>query len=71
MLDAVNLKSITQQDLAALGTDEVAYVRHVVVQGEDLFAIMAANGRQIGLAPSYDQAVGAIHDHDLSHAGLH
>lgn len=71
MLDTVNLRSITQQDLAALGLDEVAYVRHVVVQGEDLYAIMAANGRQIGLAPTYDQAVGAIQEHELGHASVH
>lgn len=71
MLDTLDPKSITQHDLAALGLDEVAYVRRVVIQGEELYAIMAANGRQIGLAPDYTQAVGAIHDHNLGHAPLH
>lgn len=71
MLDAVALKSITQRDLAALGLGEVAYVRPVVIQGEDLYAIMAANGLQIGLAGSHDQAVTAIHDHSLGYASLH
>lgn len=70
MLDAIRLKSITQQGLAALGINEVAYIRQIVVQGEDLFAIMAANGQQIGLAPSFGEAVGAIHDHNLHHAAL-
>lgn len=71
MLDTVNLKTITQQDLATLGLGEVAYVRSVTVEGEHVFAIMAANGQQVGLAPSYDSAVAAIQQHDLGHAGVH
>ncbi len=50
MLDTAALKSLTQQDLAMLGYGEVAYVRPIAVQGEEVFAIMGADGRQIGLA---------------------
>ena len=41
------------------------------MEGEHVFAIMAANGQQVGLAPSYDSAVAAIQQHDLGHAGVH
>ncbi len=50
MLDTTTLKTMTQQDLATLGYGEVAYVRPITVQGEEIFAIMGADGRQIGLA---------------------
>lgn len=71
MLDTINLKTITAQDLAALGIGEVAYLRPVEIQGEIVFAIMAADGRQIGLAPDYQSAVGAMHQHDLELATTH
>ena len=50
MLDTAALKTLTQQDFAMLGFGEVAYIRPVMVQGEEIFAVMGANGRQIGLA---------------------
>lgn len=50
MLDMTAMKSMTQQDLAALGYGEVAYIRPITIQGEEIFAIMGADGRQIGLA---------------------
>jgi hypothetical protein len=50
MLDTAELKGLTQQDLAMLGYGEVAYLRQVDVQGEEVFAIMGADGRQLGLA---------------------
>ena len=71
MLDTIKLKTITAQDLAAFGIGEVAYLRPVEVEGEVMFAIMAANGQQIGLAPDYDRAVGAIEQHDLELASIH
>lgn len=71
MLDTIKLKTITAQDLAALGIGEVAYLRPVEIKGEMLFAIMAANGQQIGLAPDYDSAVGAIGQHDLELITIH
>lgn len=71
MLDTVKLKTITAQDLAALGLGEVAYIRPIQIQDESLFAIMAANGQQIGVAPDYHSAVGAIRQHDLEPVVLH
>ena len=56
MLDTTALKTLTQQDLAMLGFGEVAYIRPVMVQGEEIFAVMGADGRQIGLAGDRDSA---------------
>lgn len=56
ILDTAALKALTQQDLATLGYGEVAYIRPIVLQGEEIFAIMGADGRQIGLAGDRDSA---------------
>lgn len=65
MLDATGLKALTQQDLAMLGYGEIAYIRPMVVQGEEVFAIMGADGRQIGMAGDRHDANRAALGEDL------
>lgn len=71
MLETVTLKAFTQQDLAVLGTGEIAYLRAVSVQGEEVVAVMGADGRQVGLAPDRDSAVIAAFQHELLVVPLH
>jgi hypothetical protein len=71
MLDTAALKTLTQQDLAMLGFGEVAYVRPVTVQGEQIFAVMGADGRQIGLAGDRDSADMTASSEDLLVVALH
>lgn len=71
MLETVSLKAMTQQDLAVLGAGEVAYVRALSVQGEEVFAVMGADGRQIGVAPDYNTAATAALQQDLIIVPLH
>jgi hypothetical protein len=65
MLDTTTLKTLTQQDFAMLGFGEVAYILPVLVQGEEIFAVMGANGRQIGVAGDRDSANMAADGDDL------
>lgn len=65
MLDTTELKTLTQQDFAMLGFGEVAYIRPVMVQGEEIYAVMGANGQQIGLAGDRDSADMAAGGEDL------
>ena len=71
MLDTTALKTFTRQDFAMLGFGEVAYVRPVTVQGEEIFAVMGANGRQIGLAGDRNSADMAAFDQDLVVVAMH
>jgi hypothetical protein len=71
MLDTAGLKTLTQQDLAKLGFGEVAYVRAVTIQGEEIFAVMGADGRQIGLAGDRGSADMAAFDQDLVVVTIH
>jgi len=71
MLEPVEPRTLSQQDLAALGIGEVAYLRAVSVQGKDAVAVMGADGRQVGLAPDHDSAVVGALQHDLVVVPLH
>lgn len=71
MLDTIALKSFSQQDLAALGVGEIAYVSPVHVDGKDAFAVMGANGQKLGVAPDYESAVAAAFDNELLIVPLH
>ncbi len=71
MLDILKVKTMSRTDLAALGMDQVAYVRRIQIQGEEMFAIMAADGRQLGLAPDYDSAASAVDQHELGLVSVH
>ena len=62
---AEQLRSITPQDFAQMGVQQVAYVRPAVVNGADVYTIYAADGTQIGIAPSRDIAFAAVKQHEL------
>ena len=59
------LRSITPQDFAQMGVQQIAYVRPAVVNGADVFTIYAADGTQIGIAPTRDIAFAAVKQHEL------
>lgn len=71
MLESVTPKTLSQHDLAALGMGEIAYLRSVLVRGEEVIAVMGADGRQVGLAPDWDSAVVAALQHELLVVSLH
>lgn len=70
MTDAM-LRSLSAQDFAQLGTNEVAYVRPVVMNGARAFSIHAADGTPIGAAPNAQLAAAAIRQHEMEPALVH
>lgn len=61
----------TLQQLAELGLGGLAYVRPVVIDGQAAYAIFAANGQQIGLAPDRAVATAAIVQHEMVPVSVH
>ena len=59
------------QAFAQLGVQGVAYVKPVVVDGIDAWAIHAADGTQIGVAGDRDQAFAAVKQNDLEPVSVH
>ncbi|MEQ8653694.1 MAG: DUF1150 family protein [Kiloniellales bacterium] len=71
MYDVKTIRNITQQDFAALGLGQVAYVRPMMIDGHQAFAVHAANGRAIAALASDAAAQGAIRENDLEPVALH
>jgi hypothetical protein len=70
-LSASALRSLSAQDFAALGAQDVAYLRPVILNGPRAFAIHAADGTPIGAAPSAQLAAAAIRQHEMEPALVH
>jgi len=65
------LRGLSHIDFARLGANAVAYVRPTVLNGAVAFAIHAADGTQIGAAPSVLLAAAAIRQHEMEPALVH
>ena len=62
---------VTQQDLAAWGVNDMAYVRTVEKDGESAVAIHAADGTRMALMNDRDTAFAAIRQNDLEPVSVH
>ncbi len=71
MIENENYTPMTSTDLARLGMNFVAYVKPIVVEDEMRFAICAADGTQMGLAPNREIAFAAIRQHELEPLSVH
>lgn len=65
MLNLETARHFSQKDLEVLGLGQVAYVRPVTVDGQNVWAVHAANGLQVALMPSIESAWAALRQHDL------
>jgi hypothetical protein len=61
----IDIRQITTDQLAKLGVSHLAYIKPVTVGGEDVFAIHAADGTPMAVAPNRELAWGAIIEHEM------
>ena len=64
-------ETVTSTDLARVGLNEIAYIKQAVVNDEEVWAIFSASGEPIGAAQTFDQAWGAVRQHDMEPARVH
>lgn len=64
-------RGMSVADLAVWGVPDVAFVKRVVVDDEIGWSIHAADGTQMGLAPSRELAFAAILQHELEPVSVH
>ena len=62
---------MSDHDLAALGLQEVAYVKPVFVEGNTAYAVHAADGTEIAVLANRDIAFAAIRQNDLRPVSVH
>jgi hypothetical protein len=68
---ALDIRQITAMQLAQLGIAHIAYVRPLMMQGAEAFAICAADGTQMAIATDRDVAEAAIREHEMVPVAVH
>jgi len=64
-------RSMSISDFANWGVPAIAFVKHVRMGEVDGWSIHAADGTQMGVAPTRDVAFAALRQHDLEPASVH
>ena len=67
----IDIRHLSQQQLAQLGVSHIAYVKPVSTDGGIAFAIHAADGTPMAIAADQDVAVAAIRQHEMMPALVH
>lgn len=65
------VRMLSQRELGLLGISDLAYVKHVIVDGADAFAVHAADGSQIAVLANRDLAFAMVRQHDLEPVSVH
>jgi len=63
--------AMTARDFAMWGLQDVAYIRSIEVEGATAWAICAADGTGVGVAPERDLAFAVARQNDLEPLSLH
>ena len=71
MKELVRSDYLTPEALAVWSAPYLAYVRPLSVDDEEVFAIYAADGTQLGVCPTREVAFVAARQHDLEPLSVH
>lgn len=66
-----DLRHLSEQQLAALGMAQIAYVKPIVINGVQGFSIHAADGTQMGVAGDRSVAMAAVVQHEMLPLSVH
>jgi hypothetical protein len=66
-----DVRHLSEQQLAALGVSHIAYVKPVMVNGVQGFAIHAADGTPMAVAGDRDVAIAAVVQHEMLPLSVH
>ncbi len=66
-----DIRTLSPADLGRLGLQQMAYVKPVMFNGAHAFAIHAADGTPMAVAPDQSLAMAAIVQHEMVPALVH
>ncbi|MCK6417772.1 MAG: DUF1150 domain-containing protein [Alphaproteobacteria bacterium] len=66
-----DLRNLTARDFLNLGVREIAYIRPIVVQNRQAYAIHAADGTPLSVIDNLNTAMAMVHHNDLEAVTLH
>jgi hypothetical protein len=64
-------KSLSTRELGSLGIDDIAYIKSVIIDGQKLHAIHAADGTPLTVVAERDLAFATVRQHEMDPASVH
>jgi len=64
-------KTLSTQDLGSFGLEDIAYIKSVMVDGQRLHAIHAADGTPLTVVSERELAFATVRQHDMNPASVH
>jgi hypothetical protein len=61
----IDIRNISIEQLARLGVSQIAYVKPIVMNGAQAYAIHAADGTPMAVAGDRDIAIAAVHQQEM------
>ena len=71
MNEIERIRHMSARELAHFGMQDIAYIKHVVVNGVAGYAIHAADGTQIAVLPDREIAFATVRTHELEPLSVH
>jgi hypothetical protein len=65
------IRHMSARELALFGMQDLAFIKAVVVDGANGYAVHAADGTQIALLSDRDVAFATVRQHDLEPLSVH
>lgn len=66
MEETINLRTLSTQQLAGFGLEQLAYIKKVALpEGASGFGIFSADGRAVAVTPTVEMAQALIRQHEL------
>ena len=65
------LRELSARELGLLGMNDVAYVKRVMEDGVEAFAVHAADGARIAVLSSRDLAFAVVRQNDMAPVSVH
>jgi len=65
------LSTMSAQDFAAFGSQHLAYLKQVVIDGQPAFAVHAAHGQQLAVVAQREVADALVRQNDLEPLSVH
>lgn len=66
-----SLKNLSANELLIFGLNDVAYLKPANVNGQEVFAIHAADGSQLAFVANREVGFAAMQQHELEPVSLH
>ena len=66
-----SIKQLSARELGLLGMNDVAYIKRVVDNGTEAFAVHAADGARIAVLANRDLAFAVVRQNDMEPVSVH